>query len=230
MEWSQVIFWADEPALILVIMTSLTLLLSTDWRLSLLALTLQYIGVFLLVLLDWTFEMAATKLVAGWISAAILGMAVNALVEHYIKQAEDERVSEKAVESAITGEQRPYSVKDSPTPANPGGRIVALLTAMLVWLTVLTIAPQVWLIFPSINALQVWSSLILVGLGLIQIGFSNRVFRVIVGLLTILSGFEIFYASIEDSALVAGLLAGVNLAMALVGAYLLLAPIMQEES
>ena len=67
MDWSQIVFRAAIPALILVALTSLVLLLSTDWRISLLALTLQYAGVFFLVLQDWSFEMAATKLVAGWI-------------------------------------------------------------------------------------------------------------------------------------------------------------------
>jgi hypothetical protein len=45
--------------------------------------------------------------------------------------------------------------------------------------------------------------------------------RVIVGLLTVLAGFEILFAAIENSILVAGLLASVNLGLALVGAYLL---------
>jgi hypothetical protein len=49
------------------------------------------------------------------------------------------------------------------------------------------------------------------------------------GLLTVLSGFEILYSAVEVSALVTGLLAGVNLGLALVGAYLLLAPTLEEE-
>jgi hypothetical protein len=52
--------------------------------------------------------------------------------------------------------------------------------------------------------------------------------RVIIGLLTSLSGFEIIYAAVETSTLVTGLLAGVNLGLALVGAYLLIAPTMEN--
>ncbi len=44
------------------------------------------------------------------------------------------------------------------------------------------------------------------------------------GLLTIFAGFEIMYAAVEASTLVAGLLAALNLAIALVAAYLLAAP------
>ena len=45
--------------------------------------------------------------------------------------------------------------------------------------------------------------------------------RVILGLLTLLAGFEIIYAAVESSELVAAALAVVNLGLALTGAYLL---------
>ena len=41
--------------------------------------------------------------------------------------------------------------------------------------------------------------------------------------MTVLSGFEILYAAVEGSILVAALLATINLGLALVGAYLLIA-------
>ena len=46
-------------------------------------------------------------------------------------------------------------------------------------------------------------------------------------LLTALAGFEIIYAAIETSVLVTGLLAGINLGLALVGAYLIISPTME---
>jgi hypothetical protein len=46
----------------------------------------------------------------------------------------------------------------------------------------------------------------------------------------VLSGFEIIYANMESSVLVTGLLAGVNLGLALVGAYLLVAPAMEASN
>jgi len=70
----------------------------------------------------------------------------------------------------------------------------------------------------------------LIGIGLLQLSLSSHLLRVIIGLLTILSGFEIIYAAVETSALVTGLLAGVNLGLALVGAYLLIAPTMEAAS
>lgn len=253
MDWTQIVFWLTILSVILAAITSLILLLSLDWRISLLALTLQYLGVFFLVLSDWSFEMAATKLIAGWISAAILGMAVNGLVEYHanlnekrtnkIDQPMDMEENEAPAVQSAESNSGNVPVKDSPLAGtrsmaivdrisrpNPGGRIVALLTALLVWLTVFSILQTVSNIFPGLSQVQALAGLLLIGMGLIQLGFSNRSFRVILGLLTLLSGFEIIYASIENSALVAGLLASVNLGIALVGAYLLLCPTMQEEN
>ena len=61
----------------------------------------------------------------------------------------------------------------------------------------------------------------MIGLGLLQIGLTSHPIRVIIGLLTIISGFEILYAVVEQSALVAGLLAGVTMGLALLGVYFL---------
>ena len=63
------------PAVVLVVITSVILLISQDWRMSISALAVQYVGVFVLVALDWPLEMAVSKLIAGWIAGAVLGMA-----------------------------------------------------------------------------------------------------------------------------------------------------------
>jgi len=95
------------------------------------------------------------------------------------------------------------------------------LVLLLVFVTVSTVAPGIedWL--PTVNSAQTWGSLLLIGIGLIHLGIASRGLRVIVSLLTVLSGFEIIYAVVENSALVAGLLATVTLGIAMVGAYLL---------
>ena len=58
-------------------------------------------------------------------------------------------------------------------------------------------------------------------MGLLQLGTTTQILRVILGLLTTLSGFEILYAAMEGSILVAALLVVINLGLGLVGAYLL---------
>ena len=109
------------------------------------------------------------------------------------------------------------------------GRVFRSLAAGLVWMLVLTIAPplEIWLVAsPEI----VIGGLLLVGMGLLQLGMTTQALRVILGLLTFLSGFEVLYAVVESSVLVTGLLAVVNLGLALAGAYLLAeTPVEQTE-
>lgn len=85
------------------------------------------------------------------------------------------------------------------------------------------------IIFFSVPALQNWLRIssetisvafILIGIGLLQLGMTSQPVYVAIGLLTFLSGFEVLYSALEESVLLAGLLAVVNLGIALAGAYL----------
>jgi len=58
---------------------------------------------------------------------------------------------------------------------------------------------------------------------MLELGITVQPLRVTIGLLTVFCGFEILYASIENSILVAALLSVINLGLALVGAYLITA-------
>jgi hypothetical protein len=197
------------PAVILVSLTSLILLANLDWRITILALSLQYAGAFVLVALDWPTEMAASKLVAGWMAGAVLGMAMVSVPR-----------SEAGSASALSG------WPDS--PRFPTGRLFRLFAAILVILTVFSLAPRVQQTIPEFELVQVWGAMILIGMGLLQLGFTANPFRTIIGLLTLLVGFEVFYAAVVRSVLVAGLLAAVNLGLALIGSYLIIAPSMED--
>jgi uncharacterized protein (DUF697 family) len=59
--------------------------------------------------------------------------------------------------------------------------------------------------------------LLMIGMGILQFGFSQAHFRIILGLLTLLTGFEIIYAPLEGSALLAAILAGITLSIGLIG-------------
>jgi hypothetical protein len=67
-------------------------------------------------------------------------------------------------------------------------------------------------------------------MGLLHLGLTAQPLRISIGLLTTLAGFEIIYASVETSILVAGLLAGVNIGLGLVGAYMITASEMEQET
>jgi len=55
-------------------------------------------------------------------------------------------------------------------------------------------------------------------------GVGSDTLTIIIGLMTTLSGFEILYSAVENSVLVAGLLAFITLALGLAGGYLIAAP------
>jgi hypothetical protein len=190
----------DLPAVILLIATSLTLLASHRWRWCLFALALQYVGVFTLVTLNWPIALAAVKVVAGWMAGLVLFIAVLNSPDTWL------------------AEER----------TQPGSALFRLLAAGLVALVVASIAPRAAIWMPGVEMEQVWGGLILIGIGLLHLGLTAQPLRVILGLLTVLSGFEILYAAVESATLVAGLLAGVNLGLALVGAYLLVLPSMEN--
>lgn len=99
------------------------------------------------------------------------------------------------------------------------GQVLRSLVAVFFWVTVFFSVPalQSWLkVEPSIIAV----SSILIGIGLLQLGMTNQPVFVAIGLLTFLSGFEVLYSALEESILLAGLLAVVNLGIALVASYL----------
>jgi hypothetical protein len=178
-----------------VLVTSAGLLIIRDWRVELGLLGSQYLGVFWLTSQHWPISMAAIKLVTGWMAIATLGIT---------------RLNLK-------------DVAEDSHPFWPQGRLFRIFTASIVTVIVLTAAPHVEEIVPGIGLPVISGSLILMGLGMLHLGITVRPFRVILGLLTVLSGFEALYAALEKSILVAAMLSTVNLGLSLVGAYLLTA-------
>ena len=67
---------------------------------------------------------------------------------------------------------------------------------------------------------QIFGAILLIGLGVFHLGLTVQPIRVALGLLTLLSGFEIIYATMETSLLLNGMLAIVTLGLALTGSYL----------
>jgi hypothetical protein len=107
-------------------------------------------------------------------------------------------------------------------------RIFRLFSAGLVLMIVFAITPSVntWL---PISYYYLLIGLMLIGMGIIQFGISQRPLRVILGLLTLLSGFEVIYSSLEGSALLAAILAAITLTLGLIGSSILLNERPQED-
>lgn len=176
---------------ILLIITSVGLLVSREWRWSIALLAGQYFAAFWLVYLHWPLTMAAAKLVTGWMAAAALGMT---------------QINLKQYQSGET--------------SWPQGRAFRLFSASLVLLAVFATARSVTGWLPGVGQAGVTGSLILISLGLLHLGMTANPLRVTLGLLTVLLGFETLYAAVENSILVAGLLSAITLGLALAGSYL----------
>jgi hypothetical protein len=179
----------------LMVVTSAGLLFVRDWRWNIVLLSVQYLGMFVLMLQHWPVGMASVKVVAGWMSAAILGMTRSGLPD---QTADDENMW-------------------------PRGRLFHLFAAATVVLIVAVVTPSVDTIMADAGFPVTNGGLLLIGMGLLHLGITARILRVAIGLMTVLSGFEIIYATVEGSILVAALLAVINLGLALVGSYLLIA-------
>lgn len=175
----------------IVLLTSVGLLISHDWRWNLGLMAAQYFAVFILISQSWPFGMASVKLVTGWMACAALGVTRLGLPE-----------GESPLETAW-----------------PQGRAFRLFAASIVAALVLAGSPNMQTIIPGINPSVVRAGLLLAGMGLLHLGITAEPLRVALGLLTFLAGFEVLYASIETSVLLAGLFAIVNLGLALVGSY-----------
>ncbi len=182
-------------AVVILLITSAGLLIVRDWRWSMVLLAIQFVGMFVLTLQHWPLGMSSVKLVAGWMSAAILGMTRSGFT------------SESLEEQGIW----------------PRGRLFRLFAAAIVLLIVAATTPAVDTIMADAGYAVTSGSLLLIGMGLLHLGITSHILRVVISLMTVLAGFEILYSAVETSILVAALLAAINLGLALVGAFLLTA-------
>jgi hypothetical protein len=189
----------------LMLGTSTALLINRDWRISLGALAVQYLAAFWLVTRHLPFVMGSAKLITGWMVVAALGMTRLGL-----STAEAEK-------------------EESFLPRGQWFRIVLILVIALVTAGA---TPRLESAIPGLGLAVIAGSLLLIGTGVVHLGMNSDTLNVILGLLTLLTGFEILYAAIESSILVAGLLAVTNLGLGIAGSYLLIAgtsPVDMEE-
>jgi len=183
----------------LLFVEGLAMLVADDWHWMTLHLAVMYAGAAALLTLSWPLGMSATLLVGGWMAASVLA------ISQYISGAEPRR-----------------------------GRLSAaafrLLAGILVAPLAVSLLPSLTSWLPPMHPAQLWGSAALIGLGLWHLGLrSGEPFHVTVSLLSALAGFELLEAALENSLLVAGLLAGVVVALGLAGGYLILQTAEAEE-
>ena len=177
-------------AFILIVIASMTILIFRDWRINAIALAIQYLAAFALVTRVWPVGMAVIKLIVGWMATAALALT-------------------------CLRQKRPQSADES-----TASLIFRGLTGLLIVLVMFVIAPILQEnVFPYLDLIILQGGLMLIGMGLMQMGTSSDPYLTIISLLSFLSGFEVIHAGLELSTLLTGLLAIVNLGLSLIGVY-----------
>ncbi|HDQ73405.1 MAG TPA: hypothetical protein ENN19_15125 [Chloroflexi bacterium] len=201
--FARVSFLASMPAVAGIFLTAGLLVVSRDWRLNVIALTVQYFFVALLLTRMIQLEVAAVKGLIGWLICMVFYLT--------------ERRASEVLPSTPLGE--------TDTPERWQRWVISarasfsLLAGLLVSVAAYTAALRIPLFeMPLYISLACY---LMVGLGLLLIGLSETPMQVGLGLLTFLSGFDLFYVSLEPpSLIVAGLMGAVSFLIALAAAYL----------
>ncbi len=178
-----------------ILISSGAMLISRDWRIQLAALAVQYMAAFWLITRHQPFVIGSAKLVTGWMVVAALGMTRLSLAETEEDQA----------------------------TFGPNNRWFSFVLLGIVALITAGATPRIEAVIPGLGLYVIAGGLLLISTGLVHLGLTSDILRVIISLLTLIAGFEIIYAAVENSILVAGLLSLTNLGLGLVGAYLLVA-------
>ena len=152
----------------------------------------QYAAVAWLSSLALPVQVAAVKLVAGLITCGVLALTVAG--------------HNPRAQSA----------------GAPAGRVFRLLSAILILAAAIGIGQTNWMRVPDIQAEAIMASAILMSMGLLQLGLFRTPLSVCIGLITLLSGFEIAYSVIEPALAILALLASVHIGLATVVSYLTL--------
>jgi hypothetical protein len=183
----------SSPAFIIIVVTAMIILIFRDWRINAGALALQYIAVFILVSLSWPIGVAITKLIVGWMATAAIALTC-------MRQIPSEAPSEPTASLFFRG-----------------------LAGLLVIMVIFVLAPSLQAsMFPRLNLFIVQGGTMLIGMALMQMGTNAEPYLTIFSLLSFLAGFEVIHAGLELSTLLTGLMAIVNLSLALIGVYFII--------
>lgn len=177
---------------ILAAATASTLIIAERPGFQIGILAIQYAAVAWLGSLALPPQVAAVKVVAGMITCGVLALTVAG--------------------SRMTAETAP----------GIAGRAFRLIAAVLILTAAIGLGQANWMRVPDIRPEATMASAILMSMGLLQLGLFRTPLRVCIGLITLLSGFEIAYSVIEPALAILALLASVHIGLAMVVSYLML--------
>lgn len=219
---NQLQFITQEAALLGLFMTAGVILVGRDWRAMILALLTQYILVGLILSRLVRPDIATLQVMIGAFICPILFLSARQVSQSSLPLVLATSGSDGfrlmgwrrgifVVISLIKGRDRGRR----PPATGFMFRVFALLLMILVALTLSKSVPLPGLA-PSVNTAVFW----LILAGLITLTLTEDPIKVGHGLFTALTGFELFYATVETGLLLTGLWGAVNLLIALAVGYL----------
>jgi len=201
-------FMAGLPSLIGLILAAAIIFLSADWRLALGALVVQYILVGMALSPSVEQEVVIVKILAGVLAVVILYLSTR-LILH-------------TPEPEAAGGTRHFLRLHIDWAAGPLGLPLRFLAVLLVALGVLRLFQnyQPTLVPTDLALAACWMG----GMGLLGLVLSGDPLRVAPAALTILAGFDLAYAGLDQNLAVAGFFGALTLLAALGFSYLILMP------
>jgi hypothetical protein len=184
------------PALVGLFLATLILVTLVDWRLNLAALAGLFASAAILLAQITVWQVVAARLLVGFLIVVILVLTGQAT-------RFDAPLTRITVRITV-----------------PTGFSFRVMTLVLISLTAWYVANQPAFALPGLPPDLNLASYLLMALGLLKLGLSEEPLNVGVGLFMLLSGFQLFYFVIEPSLAIVGLLAAVELGVALVVSYL----------
>lgn len=184
----------------LIVLTACWMLLSRSRRVNVSLLGLQFLGLFGLISGVWLLPQAAAVLFAGWMSSAVVGMA--------------------ALSAA--------PLKDTPARWQDPGAWFKLTAGALTLALAVAVSSLLRQWIPNLAPWTSAAALILTSLSLLQLALHPDAFKSALALLELLGGFSLLFAHLSASQTASGLLAASTIFLALAGAYLIVAPQMEE--
>lgn len=181
-------------------------------HISIILLGILYIGSYVIFKGAITTQLVIAKIITGEIACTVLWLTVRS------------RYPLKSNPGIKSPKSRLINIFSNGLSNSEGSTGFQLLTGILFIVSIFFLAPVVVTWLPPLQYLVALGGMTILGMGLLKLGFTDQPLQFTIGLLMFVLGFEIVYVNLEQSLLVAGLLATVTLGISIIGAYLTIIP------
>ena len=204
-------FLRGSPAAYLALLTALLIIVAWDWRLAIAALAVQYFASTILFLDVLDPRLSVIKLLVGWFICLMLYFTA--------RQVNWGRLPEDVSTEEAVQWRRERQVRFGPylMPSNAPFRV---FLALMVALAVVTLSQRAGFRLPAVSQPMNLAIFALCGMGLLGLGLTTEPLKAGMALLTFMTGFELFYNSLEQSVAMLVFLAAANLILVLTISYL----------